>query len=306
MLPTVTRSSLSSLSACHSHIPIHTTSRLFSSSASRAKIGPESPKFIEIPRTVQPYAHRPREIKGVLPVPRQIFPRRADDKTSTAYLAATTPEPHTERALRETNDPYVQWKRTMSASRRENLREGLMALSIRKAKDDKKVARRSQRKQEDRHRRVYAPPREDERLTAATVFASTTTYNSGRLPDPDREARIAASRQAVVDKAADLRERRADALHSLYMNAREFITNESQLDAKIEEIFSGEPFRGQASEYGENVWDAHGPPPSIAELLSSVNKTQKTMIEATRGPALITNKRMVRLAEELTGGKMDT
>lgn len=306
--PTIARCSRSSLSTCQTYTPhITSPSRLFSSSTSLYKIGPESPKFIEIPQSVQPYAVRPRQVKGVLPVPRNLFgrTRRGIDKTSTAYLAAVTPEPHTERALRETNDSYVNWKRSMAANRRENLREGLVALNMRKIKDDQKVAFRSNLKQEDRHRRVYAPPREDERLTSPTILASTKTPNSGRLPDPEREARIAASKQAVADKAAELRERRADALHSLYMNARQFITTEAQAEAKINELFTEQPFAHvPGKEYATNVWDAYGAPPSTETMLRGPSRSDLYM-DQNRKPYLKNHERMIRLAEELTGGKMD-
>ena len=55
----------------------------------------------------------------------------------------------------------------------------------------------------------------------------------------------------------------------------------------------------------ENIWDAHGAPPTVQDMLQSINDAQKNALEYHRGPAHITGQRMKKIAEELTGGKMD-
>jgi hypothetical protein len=194
----------------------------------------------------------------------------------------------------------------MAASRRENLREGLVLLHRRKVRTDKAIAQRSAITQKDRARRVNAPPREDERLTATTVTAATRKLVTGTLPDPNREARLAAAAARVQARAAALEEKRRNALHTLYMHAREFITTEEQLDKKIEDVFSDQAFSHVLDcEREPNIWDAEGAPTSVQNMLSEVSNTQKTAISFHRSPAAATGKRMKHIAEELMGGAMD-
>jgi hypothetical protein len=192
----------------------------------------------------------------------------------------------------------------MAASRRENLREGILELHKRKIRQDKALARSSAKKREAREAAVHAPQREDERLTSSTIRAELRQPQKGRLPDPDREQRIAASMERVKLKEAQREEQRKNALHTLYMHARDFITTEAQLDAEIEKIFVPHPF-GPNHAGMTNIWQAYKKQTTVQDMLSGVNNTQKTAVEFHGGPGPITGKRMTRIAEELTGGKMD-
>lgn len=192
----------------------------------------------------------------------------------------------------------------MAASRRANLREGILELHKRKVRQDITIANRSAAKRNEREKRVRAPQREDERLTSPTIREAMRQLQVGRLPDPDREARIAEKVERVKAKEAARAAERKDALHTLYMNAREFITTEQQLDEEIEKIFVEHPF-GPAHSSKTNIWDAYGAPPTVQDMLSTVNNTQKSAIQFHQGPAIITGKRSKKIAEELTGGKMD-
>lgn len=280
--------------------------RTFTSTASRAKIGPESPRFIEIPRLVQPHAIVPRQIKGTLPPPRDLFPRRARDKTSAKYLASVTPDPTAAHQKAAAPTEHVAWKRRLAATRRQNLRESLIELHQRKVRSERIVATRSAAKRENRERRVQAPLREDERLTSPTITVAMRKLQLGRLTDPNREARLEASRQRLEAKAKALEEQRRDSLHTLYMHARSFITTDVQLREEIEKVFKETEFGAISNKEGaRNVWDALGAPPTVAEMLSVVNNTQKTAMAYHAGSAVPTGKRMVKIAEELTGGKMD-
>ena len=290
--------SLSPLTRCRcsaTSIPI----RSFSTSNSLSAIGPVSPKFIDVPIAPQPQAGQKLDIKGTLPPPRNLFPARALRKTSKKYLDAVTKEP---KHQSEPSNEYVAWKRRLAASRRTNLREGLVELYKRKKDHDGAVAVRSKAKQEDRQRRLQAPQREDERLTDPTIKEANRILQSGPIPDPNRDARIAEKAARVQAKEAAREEQRRDALHTLYMQARSFITTEEQLDAKIEEVFK-EAREGES----DSIWDASSPgaPPTVLDMLSDFNNTQKTATRFHAGPAQITGKRIKKIAEELTGGKME-
>merc|ERR1711939_728253 len=78
MPPPLSKTSLNSLSRCRgpsNSIPL----RSFSTSSSLASIGPENPKFIEIPVPPQHQALPKIDVKGTLPPPRNIFPNRAGE-----------------------------------------------------------------------------------------------------------------------------------------------------------------------------------------------------------------------------------
>jgi hypothetical protein len=303
MPPPLLRSSLTCLTrrqACQAK-------RTFTTSSPLSKIGPESPKFIEIPRPPQRYAPPRDTTKGVLPVPRNLFPKWAGDKASPEYLLAATPEPTAHHKLAPPQDEYVAWKRRMAATRRQNLREGLIELQKRKVRSDKTIAYRSLIKQENRTRRLNAPPREDDRLTSPTIPSASRTLQTGNIPDPNRSARLAAMSARVASKTAAIEESRRDALHTLYMHARNFITTEKQLDEKIEEIFIERPWWNvPTKEHCTNIWEAEGPPLTVQDMLEEVwgpNERKRSLY--SKGLAAVTGKRMVRIAEELTGGKMD-
>lgn len=241
-----------------------------------------------------------------MPVPRNIFPDRAGSKTSKEYLDRVAQEPQPGNTIADAPTEYVAWKRQMAETRRQHLREGLVALRERKHVADNRVAQISARKMRERNKMTYKKERESDRLTNPTVTKAMKTFQHGRLPDPDREARLAEMAARVAAKTAALEEKRRDALHTLYMHARTFITTEAQLDAEIDKVFTEKPWAHvPGAENKNNIWEAEGAPPTLQEMLSEVTGTQKTAADYYRLPAKTTGKRMVRVAEELTGGTMD-
>ncbi|TVY27129.1 hypothetical protein LHYA1_G005276 [Lachnellula hyalina] len=275
------------------------SSRLFSTSTPLSAIGPENPKFIEIPTTRQPQVFPKLDIKGVLPPPRNLFPKRAGNKTSPKYFKRTTPFPK-DRTVPA--NEYAAWKKSLATNRRSNLHDGLRSLRRRKKISDERIAWQSRITSEERARLVHAPQREDERLTSPTITEAVRKLQLGPVPDPQREERVAAKAQRVKAKEARREEARKNALHTLYMHARSFITTEEQLDKQIEAIFVPHPFKGAAT---DNIWDAVGPPPTVQALLSTVKHTEREAVRYHGGPGALTGQRMKKIAEELTGGKMD-
>jgi len=298
MPPSLSRSSLSSLGRCR---PSYLPSRNFSTTISLLAIGPESPRYIEIPYTPQRDAISKKDIKGKLPPPRNLFPKRGRDKTSPDYFAQTIPEPKAAHRFSKPADESVAFKRRMAASRRANLREGLAELHRRKVRQERAVEFRSAAKREDREERVRAPQRDDELFTNPTIKSAVRALQTGFIPDPEREAIITEKAARVEALEAIKSEQRKDALQTLYMNARSFITTEEQLDTEIEKIFI--PYPQVAGM--DSIWDALAPPPTVQDMLSVVNHSQSTAMGYYQGPAALTGKRMKRIAEELTGGKMD-
>ncbi|KAI9862315.1 MAG: hypothetical protein M1813_004791 [Trichoglossum hirsutum] len=290
--------------SCSTYTPIF---RAFSTTQSNLKYGPESPKFIEVPKPRQSRPPPNRRVKGILPVPRDIFSRRRPTNLTPEYFAAVTREPSVPKGdveLTGDQGELVAWKRRMAALRRRNLREGLVGLYDRKKQTDRAIAARSAFKAAEREWLLHEEEREDVRLTSPTVPQSLKQLQRGPLPDPDRAQRIAAKAEVVQMKQAQRAEERNDSLHSLYMHARDFITTEEQLNEAIERVFVSHPREFVDSDKGENIWNT-GPPDTVQEMLDRVNKAEKKAIDFHEGLAVLTDRRVRRIAEELTGGKMD-
>ncbi|KAL8851129.1 MAG: hypothetical protein Q9221_003932 [Calogaya cf. arnoldii] len=300
-----------------SHCQRAPRSRFFSTTnpSQRPAIGPESPNYIHVPRAPQPEAYYRPHIKGILPTPRPIFPRNKKQapeiKTSDGYFAATTREPSqaTLNAPKpEGIDPsarrLIEWKSKIAENRRRNLRESLVELRERKEKTDARLGARSAAKQRLRARLLNAPTPADEKYTAASVLQSTLPSRSG-LQDPDREARIQQERENFAAHDAMKKAERRNALHTLYMNARGFIVTEDQLNDAIEKAFDphSEQFSNE-SVRGLNIWNL-GYPETVKELLQKANKGEDgRAVERRSGFSGVTDERMRRIGEELTGGKM--
>ena len=295
---------------CIHHIRVQ---RLSTSSTSKAtQIPPESPKFIEIPRPLQPAQPYPVRMKGILPVPRRIIRRvrpQDIDKTSPEYFANVTPDPLKDKASTTIyDDPrtaeMVAYKARQAEARRRNLREGLIELSNRKQEQERRLVLRSRKRQAERKVVLEAPEREDERLTAPSVLQSELPEKHHVLPDPDREARLARKRQNVAKMQAMREVNRRNALHTLYVNAGNFITTGAQLDSTIDRVFDDLSQFSNDTKPGANVWNL-GFPETVQQLLAKANQTSgKKALDAAEGNAGITRERMRKITEELTGGKM--
>lgn len=293
---------------------LRTRSQCFATtSPSLASIPPESPKFIEIPRAVQPHQPFPVHMKGVLPVPRPIFrprPRPQDlDKASPVYLANVTPEPIVDKttiAADSTTACFVSWKARQAEARRRNLREGLVELDHRKQKTDRFLQARSSRNMAIRTQALEAPERDDERLTNPSVLQSARPTKHQVLPDPNRETRLAQKRANVAAMEVMRQEERRSKLHTLYVNAGDFITTGKQLDNAIDRVFDNQDQFTTDQKLGLNVWNL-GFPETVQQLLGVANKDPRRQkaVDSAEGNSLITEKRMKRIAEELTGGKME-
>lgn len=228
---------------------------------------PESPKYISVPQSLQPHAIHHPYIKGILPVPRPIFRQtslpNSSRKASPTYLAAVTPEPKPTK--QPPLDPLTAWKTEQAASRRRNLREGLLELHTRKQTSDAERTARSRKRQREHERLIAMPMREDERLTAPTIL-SNQLPSAAALSDPHRTARVAASRANVAAHEAARKEQRREDLHELYVNAGKFITSEAQLEAEVERVFEDRTKFVNQETRGENIWHL-GEPATLAQKM---------------------------------------
>lgn len=267
---------------------------------SNLRVGPESPHFIDVPKILQPSNPTKHSVKGTLPVPRELFPSRRTDKPRKAYLDAVTPSPLTERKVNpKSNDPEKQaFKLKMANLRRENLRDGLRSLYKRKRTAEKTMFTRSLEKQERRERVLHQPEPEDERLTRPSVVQAMQSQKHSILSDPNREARLALSQARLEAKQAQKSDQQQEDIHSLYMNARTFITNEEQLAAEIDRVFPDGVNEAWSNDHqpGENIWNL-GLPPNVQNIAYESQKNETARWD-------LIQQRVKKLGEQITGGKM--
>lgn len=137
---------------------------------------------------------------------------------------------------------------------------------------------------------------------AASQREGSVTSSSQKIPDPNREQRVAEMQARVEEKEARKRADRQDALHTLYMNARSFITNEKQLDEALDSAFGTEEAPKTWGYQGPSVWHLERGSP-FQGIADKMRKNTGKAGDRT-GFADETNQRLKRIAEELTGGKM--
>ncbi|KAL3473577.1 hypothetical protein BJX99DRAFT_233452 [Aspergillus californicus] len=270
------------------------------SSSSSLRVGPESPNFIDVPRLIQPdLAPKPR-VKGTLPVPREIFPTRRVDKPNKKYIAAAAPAPSGSKRIKQDGPhaEYQEWKREMASMRRNHLREGLSELYNRKKKTDYLMASRSRLRQHERNIVLNQPLRKDELLTRPSVLRDMLPKNTPILPDPTREAQVAKSKERLEHSRLQKGLERQDSLHTLYVNARDFITTETQLAAEIAKVFpegDNEAWRNDHGP-GDNIWNL-GVPQTVHSLVTEDSKFEHKRWD-------IIQDRVKKLGEQISGGKL--
>lgn len=124
------------------------------------------------------------------------------------------------------------------------------------------------------------------------------------LPDPNRAERIAEKRARTALKQAEREEKRLHMLHTLYVNAASFITTEAQLKAEIDRVFDDPEQFTNAQIRGENVWNL-GRQETLQQLLDNPAGAEKeTSLLKPGNEVSLGNRRLDRVAEELTGMKL--
>lgn len=204
----------------------------------------------------------------------------------------------------------------MTSLRRQHLRSGLLELYNRKLVTTGQMSEKSTRRQNERSRLMTQPPREDERLTSTSIPSSMRVApgkSSTLLNDPTTASTLHALKTTNFQtQVANKSSTRLDALHTLYMHARSFITTEKQLSAEIDRAFDHPAEEwGTAVSTGDNVWNRE-PPVTIATLFRENTAAGNGGGERGELPGHRSEtqryrndqRRMKRLAEVLSGGKM--
>jgi len=208
----------------------------------------------------------------------------------------------------ETMSDLKKYKTRMTEVRKKNLREGLNELYKRKEVMSRRIAQRSENKQQERERLIGQAEREDARLTNVSTPMAML---DGIATKASKEHTIAVLQQKernVEKHTTKKREERRDALHTLYMNARSFITTEEQLLAEIDKEFSpskwSSKYSGILDGKERNIW-FEGEPQTVAEmLLVHGARPRKDSLNDISRKVEKDQERMKRIAETLSGGKM--
>jgi hypothetical protein len=263
-----------------------------------------------VPKNFQPDFYPPKAKKGYLPETKDIFPKNRPEKKTTDYLVALTRDPKKPVDLDAANaSPKILYKARMAALRRSHLRQGITQLLARKRWQENQQQLRSQMKQAESQRLVNQGPREDERLTNNTVPQAMS-------PDMPINFNTAAEAQATYDRkianvarvAATQEAFKTDALHTLYMNSRNFITTEEQLRAAVVKEFDRKEFQPGTGATSKSMW-SYGAPDDIKALIDgqwtpTSAQEGNRMRTATDATAKRLQERVKRVAEKLSGGKI--
>jgi hypothetical protein len=285
-----------------------TTTSTSQSSQSSTRIPPESPKYISVPEPAQSTLVRRDAVRGHLPIPREIFPRKGGDrKVAPDYAMRATPLSLAEESGAPPKNELDAWRRKMAHSRREALKAGLKGLHDRKTSSDTFRARKTKEKGELHRRAAVAAEREDDLLTRSSILASVAEQLSVRQ-DPGRfkTAEVSAKRTAKVHAARA--EARGDALSELYIAAKDFIVDEAELARKVDELFDENYFATKGVSDALSIWDTDGPPIKTSAMVDQQGYGRDSPLnmgyEMYTPDSTRTARKQKIIAEELTGGKL--
>ena len=270
---------------------------------SRVVVPPESPLYITVPTPPQSSEEKLPPVRGHLPRPRQIFKQRGGyRKLDPEFVEQTAPLSHSQLLGRKPKSDVQAHKWELAEARRRSLAEGIKGLWERKSTHDRERLQQSRMKFQRNRRDARRPDRLDEVFTRATVLGATARATGVAL-DPERFERAEKAREAHASKLAEKSEARQDALAQLYMASSDFIVDEAELEARVNDIFDNPKFVMTTMDKNESQW-GYGAPISISNL-------RRMMEESNLGDsrdskqATLTTTRQKQLAEELTGGKME-
>ena len=321
-MPPLTRPSICGLQAAFSSCRISSTTtktiitstittsspwRAFSTTpfaAGPVPVPPESPRFITVPEPPQSAEPKLAPIKGHLPVPRDIFPKREGKrKVTQSYIASATPVSKAELAGEPPKNEHDARRRRMAAARRSAFAAGIQGLYVRKKQRVQRAAARSEAHRKANLAAAMAPEGLDDVLTRPTVRSSTASTTTV-APDPARFEAADAARERHAALLARKSESRRDALAQMYVAAQGFIVDEAELEARVSALFKEDSHKYGGMDHGVSIWDQQRAPISVTKQRADLQGAALGLVDAARSSATKTTQRQKTVAEELTGGKL--
>jgi len=249
-----------------------------------------------------------KPIRGHLPIPRDIFPKREGDvKVQPGYVDKIYPVAKSEAQGLAPKSEEEARHRLMAEARRKSLAAGLQGLWDRKQERIRKIeARRTQAAKINR-KLALAPNPLSETLTQPSVRLSTGSWSAQVVQlDPERleKAKLAKARHAEIQ--ARKSEERRDALGHLYLAAKNFIVDEAELQELVDRTFTEEAYKSGVFK-AQSIWYTNNAPIGVKDLLNEqVNHTMTNLPTAKRAVQNTASERQKLAAEALAGGKLDT
>ncbi|QDS69143.1 hypothetical protein FKW77_010453 [Venturia effusa] len=285
--------------------------RSFSTTPFFLAISPESPNFIDVPRSKQDPKPPKPVVKGVLPVPKRIDLPDYKAASFVEFLDKTTPKPQDRSRPHGPNADRLAWKKRMAASRRRNLAQGLQELAIREEGTRITAQFRAERKNHQHETLSNMPERRDQALTTPSLANSVrqviATRNMKTEFDSSTKRQMVNSKERKYANVQERKEQqRKDQLHTLYTHARHFITTEDALDAALDKTFGTDENPVRWSGRGLSVWALSGQPPTVQEMLNPDRNRRQNIYNFNKPEEQKTQyqQRMKQIAETLTGGRI--
>ncbi len=191
----------------------------------------------------------------------------------------------------------------MSEQRKKNFREGMTELATRRTEITRRNKARNIAKVRRNNELKNMPEREDERLTRPSTTKEIRDLLLPLRPRGRSAEELEAARRRHEAKQMVKKEHRQEAIHNLYMHGRNFILTEDQLNEAVEKTFG--------SDEDPIVWGVHnyptiwglGHPDTIEKMLKSGKGDSIDQLMFKKETMM--QSRLRRVAEMLTGGKMD-
>lgn len=287
------------------------SSRLFGTTAPLHDdiiVPPESPRFITLPDMPQNDETRRPPVRGHLPVPREIFTKRAHakHKISGRFAEDTAPRSAAEQQGLPPKSDKDAWRRLMADSRRQALATGVDNLWRRKVRREATAKARADAHLERNLAAARAPERPDEEYTRGTVPAATLSTAVPRDPlYAERQLASAARTEALQQGRSEARK---DAIQRLYVEASRFIVTEDELASRVDELFTETHFYkagvGRGRYGAENVWHGYGKPVTVRDMFAEMRGTHRNVVKRYNPDETKTAQRQKIVAGELTGGAL--
>jgi hypothetical protein len=287
------------------------TARRISSSAPLYAITPESPSWLEVPEPIQAPKPPKAAIKGILPIPRQIIKDRSHKyKATDRHLDTVAAHPKPKKPVPVEADRADQaiYHRQVSSRRREHIREGIKGIFERRVTEARKENKDHIQTATSLKRARTAPPRLDEVLTQQSIPEVVRMAIEWRPRKKQFSPATQQKRKARVQQRLELKiQNKMKHVHTLYLNARNFIVDQEQLDERIDKAFGSDEDPIYWNSTGMSVWHM-GPPSGLKDLavLGTQSAPQDSLLSTdSQKQKNAMMRRMLSIAGELTGGKIE-
>ena len=266
-------------------------------------IPPESPLYTYIPTSPQTKIIIKKPHKGSLPRPRHAL--KVKGSQVKWHIENTVPEPVGTKTAdtHEQHKELVGWKAEETRLRRMNFQTGFKELHSRRKLPGRPMSEKTRQSVAVRHARLVGPEPLHEEMSRPSMLSfmnKQSIWGHSRRSKEETEVR-----KAEFAKAQQLKEyERRTGLHTLYINAKEFIVTDDQLEKRLTKVFDSDFYRyNKNKQFG--IWDEQGWPEDTAYLMNKAQSSEGfNAISLETGYTEIARRRIMKVTEEMTGGKL--